>query len=327
MVNYSENCANRGVVMEKWVFISSLFFFTVLISAGVMLFIFRNEIIVEQRITALFKNKNSKGKKKKNRKIKNKQTSATNLFKPIINKFNKQIKVKMSKQSLKSIERKIRDAGYPFNWSPAEFRFLQLVLGLLFFLIIFILLLLLKANYEKIFILALLSGIFGVLYPNYYLQAKKKQRVKLIEKSMADFFDMVTLSIEAGMGLDQALVKVCKQNKGPLSEEFLRTIDDMKLGKSRRDAFSDLRYRIPSNQFQSIMSSLIQADQLGIGMGKILRSLTIRIREHQREKAREQAMKAPVKMLFPMVFFIFPSLFIVLLGPLVIFLITKGLGY
>ena len=100
----------------------------------------------------------------------------------------------------------------------------------------------------------------------------------------------------------------------------------MKLGKSRREAFSDLRYRVPSDQFQSIMSSLIQADQLGIGMAKILKQLTVRIREHQRELAREQAMKAPIKMMFPMVLFIFPSLFIVLLGPLVIYLITVGLG-
>ena len=100
----------------------------------------------------------------------------------------------------------------------------------------------------------------------------------------------------------------------------------MKLGKSRREAFYDLRKRVPSDSFQSIITSLIQADQLGIGMAKVLGNLTVRVREQRRETAREQAMKAPVKMLFPMVFFIFPSLFIVILGPLVIQLVTEGFG-
>ena len=85
---------------------------------------------------------------------------------------------------------------------------------------------------------------------------------------MPDFFDIVNLSIEAGMGLDAALLKVCKQTKGPLSEEFLQTLEDMKLGKSRREAFSDLRMRVPVHQFQSIITSLIQADMLGVGNGK-----------------------------------------------------------
>ena len=114
--------------------------------------------------------------------------------------------------------------------------------------------------------------------------------------------------------------------KGPLSDEFTLTLEDMKLGKSRREAFYDLRKRVPSDSFQSVINALIQADQLGIGMAKVLGNLTTRIREQQREAAREQAMKAPVKMLFPMIIFIFPSLFIVILGPMAIKLITEGLG-
>ena len=138
---------------------------------------------------------------------------------------------------------------------------------------------------------------------------------------MPDFFDIVNLSIEAGMGLDAALLKVCKQTKGPLSDEFLQTLEDMSLGKSRREAFSDLRERVPVHQFQSIITSLIQADMLGVGMAKVIRSLTDRIREQRTQFAREKAMKAPVKMVFPMLLFIFPAMFIVMLGPLVIYLI------
>ena len=95
----------------------------------------------------------------------------------------------------------------------------------------------------------------------------------------------------------------------------------MSLGKSRREAFSDLRGRVPVHQFQSIITSLIQADMLGVGMAKVIRSLTDRIREQRTQLAREKAMKAPVKMVFPMLLFIFPAIFIVMLGPLVIYLL------
>lgn len=175
--------------------------------------------------------------------------------------------------------------------------------------------------------LLLAGALGGIIFiaPSFYLDSKKKKRIYLIERNMADFFDMVTLSIEAGMGFDQALANVCRQTNGPIAEEFLVVIEDMKLGKSRREALFDLRNRVPSDSFQSIITSIIQAGELGIGMGNLMRSLTQRIREHQRETIREKAMKTPVKMLFPMIFFIFPSLFIVILGPFVVDVLVNGL--
>ena len=175
--------------------------------------------------------------------------------------------------------------------------------------------------------LGLAVAFLGFRYPIFYLGKKKTARIKAINKAMPDYFDTVNLLLEAGMGLDIALANVCQQTKGPLSDEFTVTLEDMKLGKSSYcEAFYDLRKRVPSDSFQSVINALIQADQLGIGMAKVLGNLTTRIREQQREAAREQAMKAPVKMLFPMVIFIFPSLFIVILGPMAIKLITEGLG-
>jgi len=175
-------------------------------------------------------------------------------------------------------------------------------------------------------LLTIVIAFLGFRLPIFYLGKRKTARIKEINKSMPDFFDTVNLLLEAGMGLDLALAEVSRKTKGPLAEEFQQTLEDMKLGKSRREAFYELRKRVPSDSFQSIITALIQADQLGIGMAKVIGNLTVRVREQRREAAREQAMKAPVKMLFPMVFFIFPSLFIVILGPLVIQLITKGLG-
>lgn len=305
-------------------FFFSMFFFTTLLFGGILSLVFRNQIIIEQRVMGLYRKRDNKNKENKIYGSNHNKKSLVKYIKLIINRSKKQINNNMSQQSSKALERRLRDAGYPFNWSPIEFRLAQIILAVTFFLIIMALFLPLTTDYGKLIILALFAGLLGAVYPNYYLQTKKKQRLWLIQKQMADFFDMVNLVMEAGMGLDQALSKVSKQNKGPLSDEFLRTLDDIKLGKSRREAFSELRNRVPLNQFQSIIGSIIQADQLGMGMAKVIHALTVRIRENQRELAREQAMKAPIKMMFPMVFFIFPSLFIVLLGPLVIFFITKG---
>lgn len=307
-------------------FFFSMFFFTTLLFGGILSLVFRNQIIIEQRVIGLYRKRDNKNKENKIYGSNHNKKSLVKYIKLIINRSKKQINNNMSQQSSKALERRLRDAGYPFNWSPIEFRLAQIILTVTFFLIIMALFLPLTTDYGKLIILALFAGLLGAVYPNYYLQAKKKQRLWLIQKQMADFFDMVNLVMEAGMGLDQALSKVSKQNKGPLSDEFLRTLDDIKLGKSRREAFSELRNRVPLNQFQSIIGSIIQADQLGMGMTKVIHALTVRIRENQRGLAREQAMKAPIKMMFPMVFFIFPSLFIVLLGPLVIFFITKGFG-
>lgn len=219
----------------------------------------------------------------------------------------------------------IRDAGYPFR-TAVDFRLFQIVLsaGISLPILFFIL----PAAENKLLIWMMIGtmALLGFRLPVFYLGKKKTVRIKAINISMPDFFDTVNLLLEAGMGLDLALSEVSQKIKGPLADEFFQTLEDMKLGKSRREAFYDLRKRVPSDSFQGVITSLIQADQLGIGMAKVLGNLTVRIREQRREAAREQAMKAPVKMLFPMVFFIFPSLFIVILGPLVITLITKGLG-
>lgn len=221
----------------------------------------------------------------------------------------------------KALEERLREAGYPMNLTPTDFRLLQFLVGATVFLCFVLLLLKAGIHFVSISLLASVMSILAMYYLSFYISALIKRRRLAIQKMMPDFFDMVNLSIEAGMGLDASLMKICRQMKGPLSDEFLQTLRDMELGKSRREAFADLRSRVPVHQFQSIITSLIQADILGVGMAKALRSLTQRIREQRTQMAREQAMKAPVKMVFPMLFFIFPAMFIVMLGPLVIYLL------
>ncbi|MFZ7943947.1 type II secretion system F family protein [Neobacillus sp. 19] len=241
------------------------------------------------------------------------------------NKGTQALNKRISKVERKKLDTLLKDAGYPFK-SAIDFRLFQIVLSAGMSLPFFFFILPLSDNKMLTWLMIITMAFLGFRLPVFYLGKKKTARIKAINKAMPDYFDTVNLLLEAGMGLDLALAEVSQKIKGPLADEFFQTLEDMKLGKSRREAFYELRKRVPSDSFQSVITSLIQADQLGIGMAKVLGNLTIRIREQRREAAREQAMKAPVKMLFPMVFFIFPSIFIVILGPLVIYLVTKGLG-
>ncbi|MBB6453327.1 tight adherence protein C [Salirhabdus euzebyi] len=299
------------------------FMFFMLITAGVLNFLYKRELIMEKRLALVNGGAlEGAGKQRKGNSI-----GINDKMKPMIHKLHQSTEKKMSKAVKMDLEKKLREAGNPFGWTPIEFRVTQLLAGLFAFSFAF--LLFIQASPDKFFSILFLSLTFaalGLYIPQFYLSVRKRKRVEQIQKDMPDFFDMVNLSIEAGLGVDSAVLKVCHQNKGPLSDEFMRALEDMKLGKLRKVAYSNVRDRVPLDSFQSVMTSLIQADQLGLGMGKVIRQLTHQIREKQRQLAREKAMKAPVKMIFPMLLFIFPAMFIVLLGPLVIQLIQGVLS-
>lgn len=297
-------------------------FFSFLL-AGILLTVYKGKIVFNERVNMYFDQPLKKQKKELLRK--NKKSRITFLFHIYWNKGTQWLNKKVSKSERKKLDILLRDAGYPFK-SAIDFRLFQLVLSVVASMLVIFFIMPVSNNKMLSFLLVILVAILTFRIPIFYLGKKKTARIKEVNKSMADFFDTVNLLLEAGMGLDLALAEVSTKTKGPISEEFLQTLEDMKLGKSRREAFYELRKRVPSDSFQSIITALIQADQLGIGMAKVVGNLTVRVREQRREAAREQAMKAPVKMLIPMVFFIFPSLFIVILGPLVIRLVTKGLG-
>lgn len=297
---------------------SALFF--MLIIGGILSFLFKKQIAISRRITTYFGIQEGKVKlDKEPRKKKNNLL----LIEKINVKAKRIIDQKTSTSQKKNLEQRLREAGYPLNLSSTDFRYFQLLLGFVPFVIVILLLVKIETNLFSSVLLAAIVAALCIYYPSFYLSVIIKKRRQEIQKMMPDFFDMVNLSIEAGMGLDASIQKVCNQTKGALSEEFLQTLDDMKLGKSRREAYADLRNRVPVHQFQSIITSLIQADILGVGMAKVIRSLTVRIREQRTQLAREQAMKAPVKMVFPMLLFIFPAIFIVMLGPMIIYLIQS----
>jgi tight adherence protein C len=121
--------------------------------------------------------------------------------------------------------------------------------------------------------------------------------------------------VEAGLGFDQALLKIVEKTRGPLAAECKRVLHEIRIGTTRRDALRGMADRTGVDDLQTFVAAIIQADQLGVSIGNVLRIQSNQLRQKRRQRAEERAQKAPVKMLIPMILFIFPSLFIILLGP------------
>lgn len=164
----------------------------------------------------------------------------------------------------------------------------------------------------------LIAGAVGVVLPHVWLMQRMGQRQKVIIKSLPDAFDLITTCVEAGLGLDAALKRVSEKVEGPFADELRRTLRDISLGRQRRDSLKELGDRTGVPDLVSFVNAVIQAEQMGSSVGQVLRVQADQLRVRRRQRAEEQAYKAPVKMIFPLVLCIFPTLFIVILGPAVI---------
>lgn len=164
--------------------------------------------------------------------------------------------------------------------------------------------------------LALAGG--GFMLPNMWLKTKAKQRQKAILKSLPDAIDLLTTSVEAGLGIDAALGQVAEKVKGPISVEIRRVLRDIAMGSSRRDALLQFAARTQLTDVQQFVNALVQAEQMGVSLGQVIRVQADQMRVKRRQRAEQQAYKAPVKMVFPLVLFIFPAIFVVILGPAMI---------
>lgn len=206
-------------------------------------------------------------------------------------------------------EEKLMAAGYPMGLNVDSFLALKYI--------IFIFTLLLGILSRNILIFVAL-GALGLLIPNFFLKSSEKNRKTSILKSLPDVLDLLSVSVEAGLGFDQAIQKVTEKTRGPLSEEFEKTLQEINMGKQRREALRDMANRIDVDDVTVFLSSIIQADQLGVSITNVLRSQSQQGRTNRRLRAEEKAQKTPIKMLVPLVLFVFPSLLIVLLGPAVL---------
>jgi tight adherence protein C len=158
-------------------------------------------------------------------------------------------------------------------------------------------------------------GAVGYIAPAIVVSQRAKRRQGKIVAQLPDALDLLAVSVEAGLGFDGAVAKLTQYMSGPLPEEFELALGEMRIGESRSDALKKLAQRAGTPEVSSFVRSIVQADQLGTSLGRILRVQATDTRLKRQAAAEERAMKAPIKMLFPTVAFIFPAMFIVILGP------------
>jgi tight adherence protein C len=247
----------------------------------------------------------------------------TRVLRPMFDSMGKTVMKITPKELVTSLESKVVKAGYPGNMTVRDW--INLQAGLMVGLPVLTLAIggYLGAQIGSLLLLVLVELIFGYVIPSFILGKKMTERQKAVQNSLPDTIDLLTVSVEAGLGFDGALMKVVDKKTGPLANEFEKVLQEIKVGKPKKDALKDMSDRVGLQDLTMLIGAIIQADQFGVGIANILRIQAEQMRQKRRQRAQEKAMKAPIKMLIPMVIFIFPTLFIVLLGPVIIQLMDQ----
>jgi tight adherence protein C len=230
--------------------------------------------------------------------------------------------------NIQTIQEKLNMAGNPWGMQAPAYWSLQIIFaaffgGLLLFLFVFGSL---KLQWWLSLGLVLLGVVFGYFFPRLYLDSRISRRQNNIRKAMPDALDLLTICVEAGLGFDSAMSKVNEEWENELSAAFGRVIQEIRLGKLRRDALKDMAERVGLSEMTSFVAAVVQSEQLGVSMSRVLRIQADQMRLRRRQRAEEKARQAPVIMMLPLVFLIFPSILIVLLGPAGLILFTSPVG-
>lgn len=246
-----------------------------------------------------------------------KEGFSSRVLRPAMKRWSHVLGQRSPAASMERVRLKLAAAGNPNGLGPIEFLGMRYLvaggLGAGFaFLFIF-------AGLEMMLaiLFSMMLGILGFMMPGIWLDRKIKGRRKEIMKSLPDAIDLLTISVESGLGFDPALQRVAEKWDNALTREFARVLSEMRIGKTKRDALREMAIRADEDGLTTFVSSVIQADTLGVPITQVLRIQSEAMRVRRRQKAEELAQKAPLKMLFPMVFLIFPALYVVILGPAV----------
>ncbi len=229
-------------------------------------------------------------------------------------------------RNVEEIKHKLDLAGNPNNWTAADFLGVRGLGSIITAAILFAPMFLLRAPTFQTLLFLGIGGILGFYLPLFWLNLRIRARQHEIQKALPDALDLLTISVEAGLGFDAAMVKVAEKSENELSRAFARVNSEIRLGKLRREALRDLANRAGVQDVSNFIAAVIQADQLGVSIAKVLRIQSEQMRVKRRQRAEELAAQAPVKMMFPLVFLIFPSIFIVLLGPAILTFLARGIG-
>lgn len=244
------------------------------------------------------------------------------LLKPAYENFLKFIGSAAPKQIREKYEDIINNAGSPKDVTFQRIIAIQIMVGLLLAGILF---LISSQSGKNHLVLIILAAIIGFILPISYFKTQADKRKREITRQLPDLLDLLYVSVEAGLGFDMALKKTTDKMQGALSLEIGKTLDEINKGKNRQDSLRSLVNRTGAEDLSSFVTAVIQSEQLGSNITNTLRIQSVSMRQKRRQRAEEAAAKIPVKMLFPLIFFIFPSLLIVVLGPAMINII-KTLG-
>ena len=250
------------------------------------------------------------------------------IFVPIIRRISEFL-VRLTPQTTQERTTRLLElAGNPYNMSAAAFMVLRIAATVGFAVLTYAAMSRLSdASLSRRILYTVGALILGYFLPVLWLRALIDRRKEAIIKKLPDALDLMTICVDAGLTFNAAMQKVAEKWDDPLSREFGRVMYEMQLGKSRRQALRDMSDRIDVADVTSFVAAILQAEQLGVGIGRVLRIQSEQMRVRRRQRAEEKAQQAPVKMVIPMVFLIFPSILVVLLGPAIFQVIrSEALG-
>jgi tight adherence protein C len=216
---------------------------------------------------------------------------------------------------LERFEEKLVLAGRPVSWDPARLAAVRLIGRVAVPPLVFLALLPTNLGQLQSLLVGLAAGLMMHLAPDVLLDGMIRRRQEEIQVALPDTIDLLTITVEAGLGFDAALDRVGRTSGGPLGVEMRQVVQDIQLGRPRSHALRGMSNRVGLSDVRTLVSSIIQSEQFGITMGTVLRSQADELREKRRQRAEEEAQKVPVKILVPLIFFILPSVFVVIVGP------------
>ena len=229
-------------------------------------------------------------------------------------------------RSLESARHNLELAGNPYSLTASQFWAARAAAAVILGGLITVLMFVTSQPWTQRILYPVIATAMGFFLPVLWLSSQISRRKNSIIKALPDALDLLTVCVEAGLGFDAAMQKVTEKWKDDLALAFGRVLQEIRLGKIRREALRDMADRMDVTDVTSFVAAIIQADQLGVSIAKVLRIQSDQMRVRRRQRAEEKAHQAPIKMLFPMVFLIFPSIYLVLLGPAVLQVMESGTG-
>jgi tight adherence protein C len=278
-------------------------------SYGTMLILSKNKITIGSRI------KQIKNIDTDTRLDIDKMSFSQRALTPFYERISKLLIKATPMRKINILKKKLEKAGLLKSNTPENWLYTRIMIMLIFSILFGLLIYLITASFIKSLLFALLIMLLISTFFNFYLSKRINTRKKMIVRELPYTLDLITVSVEAGLSFDGAMSRVIMNISGELCDEFAKTLKEIRMGIQRKVALKNMSMRCEVKELSMLLTSLIQADDLGVGLANVLRIESESLREHRTQMAREKAMKAPIKMLFPLIFFIFPSIFIVILGP------------